>query len=138
MTLSAGTYYLAVSGDESYDQWEKTKLVGNEHKNMGVVNLKITTVKRPSISKLTNVKGKKMQVSGKTVSGAKGYEVQYALDSKFKKGVKIVNARGAKATIKGLQKNKKYYVRIRAYKLDEEGKKLTSAWSTAKSVNIKK
>lgn len=138
MTLSAGTYYLAVSGDESYDQWEKTKLVGNEHKNMGVVNLKITTVKRPSVSKLTNVKGKKMQVSGKTVSGAKGYEVQYALDSKFKKGAKIVNAKGAKATIKGLQKNKKYYVRIRAYKLDEEGKKLTSAWSTAKSVNIKK
>lgn len=138
MTLSSGTYYLAVSGDESYDQWEKTKLVGNEHKNMGVVNLKITTVKRPSISKLTNIKGKKIQVTGKTVSGAKGYEVQYALDSKFKKGVKIVNAKGTKATIKGLKKNKKYYVRIRAYKLDEEGKKLTSAWSTAKSVNIKK
>ena len=54
-----------------------------------------------------------------------------------KKKAKIVSAKGAKATIKGLKKNKKYYVRIRVYKL-EEGEKLTSAWSTAKSINIKK
>ncbi len=105
--LSAGTYYLAVSGNESYDWWEKTKLVGNQYKNMGVVNLKITTIKRPSISKLTNIKGKKAQITSKKVSGAKGYEVQYTLDSKFQKGAKIVDAKGAKATIKGLKKNKK-------------------------------
>ena len=54
-----------------------------------------------------------------------------------KKKAKIVSAKGAKATIKGLKKNKKYYVRIRVYKL-VEGEKLTSAWSTAKSINIKK
>lgn len=138
MTLSAGTYYLAVSGDESYDQWEKTKLVGNEHKNMGVVNLRITTIKKPSISSLVNVKGKKVQVTSKKVSGAKGYEVQYALDSRFKKGAKIVGSKGTKTTLKGLKKNQKYYVRVRAYRIDEEGNKLTGAWSKAKSVKINK
>lgn len=140
MTLSAGTYYIAVSGDESYDQWEKTKLNKNENRNMGGVNLKVSTIKRTSVSKLTNVKGKKAQVIYKAVSGAKGYEIQYCTDGKFKKGAKIVkaNAKTTKVTIKNLSKNKKCFVRVRAYKTDEEGNKLTGAWSAAKNVKITK
>ena len=57
--------------------------------NMGVVNLKITTVKKTKISKLSNVKGKKAQVTYNKVSNAKGYEIQYSTDKKFKKGVKV-------------------------------------------------
>lgn len=140
MTLSAGTYYIAVSGDESYEEWDKTKLVGNKYKNMGGVNLKVTTIKRPSISNLKNVKGKKAQVAYKAVSEAKGYEIQYSTDSKFKKGAKLVkaNAKTTKVTIKKLTKKKKYFVRVRAYKFDDDGNKLTSAWSAAKNVKITK
>lgn len=140
VTLSAGTYYVAVTGDESYDSWEKTKLNKNEFTNMGGVNLMVTTIKRPSISKLTNEKGKKAQVTYKAVSDAKGYEIQYSTDSKFKKGVKMVNgnAKTTKVTIKNLTIKKKYYVRVRAYKFDEDGNRLTGAWSTAKNVNITK
>lgn len=140
MTLSAGTYYIEVSGDESYDQWEPTKLNKNEHRNMGGVNLKVTTIKRPSVSSLKNVKGKKAQVTYKAVSGAKGYEIQYSTDSKFKKGAKVVkaNAKTTKVTIKNLTKKKKYFVRVRAYKFDDDGNKLTSAWSAAKNVKITK
>lgn len=137
-TLSAGTYYVAVTGDESYSPWEETKLEKNEHKNMGGVNLKITTIKRPSVSNCTNVKGKKMQVTCKAVSGAKGYEIQYSTDSKFKKGAKTVSGKTTKVTIKNLTKKKKYFVRVRAYKFDDDGNKLTSAWSAAKNVKITK
>lgn len=140
VTLAAGTYYLAVTGDESYDPWEKTKLVKNEFSNMGRVNLKVTTIKRPSVSKLENVKGKKAQITYKSVSGAKGYEIQYSTDSKFKRGAKLVkaNAKTKKVTLKNLTKNKKYYVRVRAYKVDENGNTLTSGWSTVKNVKITK
>lgn len=140
MTLSAGTYYIGISGDESYDKWEKTKLNKNENRNMGGVNLKISTIKRPSVSSLKNLKGKKAQITYKAVSGAKGYEIQYCTDSKFKKGAKIVkaNAKTTKVTIKNLTKKKKYFVRVRAYRSDDEGNKLTGAWSAAKSVKITK
>ena len=40
-----------------------------------------------------------------------------------------------KVTIKKLKKNRKYYVRIRTYKMIN-GKKYTSAWSKAKTVVV--
>lgn len=138
--LSAGTYYIAVTGDESYNRYETTKLEKNEFANMGGVNLKVTTIKRPSISKLSNTKGKKAQVVYKAVSGAEGYEIQYSTDSKFKKGVKTVkaNAKTTKVTINKLSLKKKYYVRVRAYRFDEYENKLTGSWSVVKNVSITK
>lgn len=135
----AGTYYIGVTGDASY-RWSTTKLGKNDEHNMGVVNLKITTVKKASISKVTNVKGKKAQVTYKAVSGAKGYEVQYATDKKFKKGVKTVkaNAKTTKVTISKLKKGTRYYVRVRAYRYDEDGNKVVGSWSSVKNVKIKK
>lgn len=46
------------------------------------------------------------------------YEITYTTDSKFKKGlkkVKIKNPKTVKKAIKKLKKNKKYYVKVRAY-----------------------
>lgn len=140
LTLSKGTYYIGITGDTSYCGWDDTKLEKNEYHNMGVVSLKITTVKKTSISKLSNVKGKKAQVTYKKVSGAKGYEVQYSTNKKFKSGVKTkkVGSGTKKVTLTKLTKNKKYYVRVRAYKYDEDGNKVYGAWSNAKNVKIKK
>ena len=143
MTLSAGTYYIAVTGNESYggNSWEdKDKLSKNKNRNMGKLNLRISTMKRPGLSKLSNAKGKKIQVTFKPVAGAKGYEVQYSTDSKFRKGNKVVKVNGGKAkkaTISKLTKKKTYYVRVRAFRT-EDGRTLTSGWSAPKKVKVNK
>ena len=70
---------------------------------------------------------------------ATGYQIQYALNAKFT-GAKTVTAAGYKTTTKvitKLQKNKKYYVRVRGYK-KVKGVVCYSAWSTAKSAVVKK
>lgn len=109
VTLKSGTYYIKIAGSEAYkDSWDPTKLKNTGVNNMGVVNLKITTVKKTKISKLSNVKGKKAQVTYNKVSNAKGYEIQYSTDKKFKKGVKVkkANAKTTKVTLKKLTKGK--------------------------------
>lgn len=141
VTLKSGTYYIEIAGSEAYkDSWEPTKLKQTGVDNMGVVNLKITTVKKAKISKLSNVKGKKAQVAYNKVSNAKGYEIQYSTDKNFKKGVKVkkVNAKTTKVTLTKLTKNKKYYVRVRAYRVDEDDNRVNGSWSEAKSVKITK
>ena len=86
VTLKSGTYYIEIAGSEAYkDSWDPTELKKTGVNNMGVVNLKITTVKKTKISKLSNVKGKKAQVTYNKVSNAKGYEIQYSTDKKFLK-----------------------------------------------------
>ncbi len=93
-----------------------------------------------SISKLTNVKSKKMTIKWKKNSSVTGYEIQYSTDKNFKSGVKTVTISKNKTTsttIKNLTKNKKYYVRIRTYKT-VSGKKYYSGWSSTKNVKIKK
>lgn len=143
LNLTSGTYYIAVTGDSSYGSsiWSsKVKLRKNEYRNMGVVNLRVTTVKKTAVSKLTNVRGKKAQVTYKKITGAKGYEIQYTTDKKFKKSVKTIraNSKTTKVTLKSLKKNKYYYVRVRAYKYDDNGKKVAGNYSTVKKVKIKK
>ena len=141
VTLKSGTYYIEIAGSEAYkDSWDPTKLKKTGVNNMGVVNLKITTVKKTKISKLSNVKGKKAQVTYNKVSNAKGYEIQYSTDKKFKKGVKVkkANAKTTKVTLTKLTKGKKYYVRVRAYRVDEDDNRVNGSWSEAKSVKITK
>ena len=72
---------------------------------------------------------------------ASGYELQYSTSKKFaKKATKTVLVKSYKTTsktIKKLKANKKYYVRIRTYRI-VDGKKLYSKWSKSKSVKTKK
>ena len=100
---------------------------------------KTVKVKAPSKVKLTsakNGKGKKLIVKWKKVTGAKGYQLQYAMNKKFKKK-KSVQTKKTKYTIKKLKKKKTYYIRVRAYKMNVK-KKVYGKWSTVKKVKIKK
>ena len=100
---------------------------------------KTVKVKAPSKVKLTsakNGKGKKLTVKWKKVTGAKGYQLQYAMNKKFKKK-KSIQTKKTKYTIKKLKKKKTYYIRVRAYKMNGK-KKVYGRWSTVKKVKIKK
>ena len=93
----------------------------------------------PAWKSLTNPSARAMTVKYGQASGATGYQIQYATSNTFK-GAKTANIAGAKnvtKTVKGLAKNKRYYVRVRSYR---KSGRVTyySAWSTTKNVVIKK
>lgn len=61
-----------------------------------------------------------------------GYEIQYSTNSKFKKAVTVYGGKNTmKKTVSKLKSGKKYWVRIRAYRLDGNTKHV-SAWRKAK------
>ena len=101
----------------------------------------VTVISKPKSASIKKLKAAKKAVSveWKKVSGVKGYQVQVATDKKFKKNKKTVNIKKqktTKTTVKKLKAKKKYYVRIRTYKI-VNGKKVYSAWSKVKSVKTK-
>lgn len=95
-------------------------------------------VKKTTGLKVTNTKGKNLVVKYSKVSGAKGYQITYATNSKFTKGKKVVNTTKRTKTIQKLKKGKTYYVRVRAYKKDSTGRKVYGKYSTVKKIKITK
>lgn len=73
-------------------------------------------------------KKKKLNVSWKKVSGAKGYKVLYATNIKLTKNKKKVTVKKNKVTLKKLKSKKKYFLKIRAYK-KVNGKTYYGKWS---------
>ena len=96
--------------------------------------------KKISLGKLKAAK-KGFKVSWKKQTAqTSGYELQYSTDKRFRKAVKTVTIKKNKITSKSVSKlkaKKKYYVRIRTYKMCGRTK-LTSEWSKAKSITTKK
>ena len=99
------------------------------------------SVAKPKSTNPKKVKAAKkaISVTWKKVGGVKGYQIQIATDKKFKKNKKTVTVKKqktTKTTVKKLKAKKKYYVRVRTYKI-VNGKKVYSAWSKVKSVKTK-
>ena len=105
-----------------------------------------TAAEQVSVAKPKSVSPKKVKSAKKAVSvewkkvgGIKGYQIQVATDKKFKKNKKTVTVKKqktTKTTVKKLKAKKKYYVRVRTYKI-VNGKKVYSSWSKVKSVKTK-
>lgn len=95
-----------------YAQWSKVK------------------VGKASISALS-VGKKKVTVTTKKVSGAKGYQIRYSTKSSMKSS-KTVTTTSLKKTISKLKKGTRYYFQIRAYKKDSTGAKVYGSWSSKK------
>ncbi len=98
-------------------------------------------VKKPKSTSIKKAKGSKKAVAleWKKVNGVNGYEIQVATDKKFKKNKKTVTIKKqktTKTTVKKLKAKKKYYVRVRTYKI-VNGKRAYSSWSKVKSVKTK-
>lgn len=96
-------------------------------------------VKEPSkvvLLSVKNIHGKKISIKWRKNKTAKGYQIQYATNKKYRKAKKITTSK-TKYTIKKLKKKKTYYVRVRAYTVNN-GKKVYGKWSKVKKVKIKK
>ena len=112
------------SGTQTTGQTDTTKKTNN-------------TVSKVTKLKVKNKKKKKVVVSFNKVSGAKGYQIQYAKNKKFTKGKKSKTTKKVKYTVKNLKKKQTYYFRVRAYKL-VDGVKKYGKWSAVKKVKITK
>ncbi len=103
----------------AYAQWEK-----------------VTKPKKAVITSLRKRGNGKFTVKYRRASQAKGYEICYSTNKKFKYSTKKVTASSLSKTVKGLKKKKAYYVRVRAYKIDSTGSKVYGSYSKAKKVKV--
>ena len=84
-------------------------------------------------------KRKALVVYWNKIANVSGYQIQVATDKKFKKNKKtvtIAKQNASKKIVKKLKAKKKYFVRVRAYKI-VNGKKSYGKWSKIKSVKTK-
>ena len=119
---------------------KKITSISNSAKSDYILYAKWTKVKvaKASLTSAKNSKSKQILLKYKKVSGAKGYEISYSTDKKFKKAVTKKNTAKTSYTISKLKKGKIYYVRIRAYKMDSTGKKVYGKYSSMKKVKVSK
>lgn len=94
------------------------------------------SVQKAVINSVKNVKGKKAKVTLKKIKGVNGYQIKYSTSKKFKKAT-TKTTKKITYTIKKLSKNKKYYIKARAYRLVNK-KKYYGSWSKVKKVIIRK
>lgn len=99
-----------------------------------------TSVKSLKKAKKAIVVSWKKQSAKMSKSRITGYQIQVATNPKFTRGKKTVSVKGYGKVSKKISKlkgKKKYYVRIRTYKV-VKGTKYYSAWSKAKTVTTGK
>ena len=119
---------------------KKITSISSSAKSDYILYAKWTKVKvaKASLTSAKNSKSKQILLKYKKVSDAKGYEISYSTDKKFKKAVTKKNTAKTSYTISKLKKGKIYYVRIRAYKMDSTGKKVYGKHSSMKKVKVSK
>ena len=97
--------------------------------------------KKTTISSVTSPKSKKLVVKWKKDANVSGYQIAYSTSTKFTKSttkyVTVNNAKIVQKSITGLKSGKKYSVKVRAFKTID-GKKKYGAWSSTKTVKVKK
>ena len=121
---------------------EKNKELEDVQKKLSASQAKLppakTTIKKPKALKNGFiVKWKKLPEA--ELNKIAGYQIQYSTSKKFKTGNKKVlvkNPNKYQKKIRKLKAGKRYYVRIRSYKITD-GKKIYSEWSKVKKVRTK-
>lgn len=121
LAVSTGTYYVEIYGGSKEYQL--------------CIDYKPTVTQ----TQINNIKSKRkaLTISWTGCSGISGFQLQYSSKKSMKGGKTLTlssNSRSKK--IKGLKRRKKYYIRIRAYKVIS-GKIYYSNWSAKKSKKTK-
>lgn len=128
------------------DTGSSGNIVGTENRNSTENQSQSTkpgTSKKKKVKKPGKVTGVKIRAGMKTMyvswndrSTVSGYQIQYAMNKKFKnKKMKTAPGYDWGINIRNLKKGKIYYVRVRAYN-KKSGKKLYGKWSKIKKVKI--
>lgn len=106
-----------------------TKIKKGSKKNYTVyAKWKKVKVTPTYLTGLRNLQSRKVRLTFAKADGAKGYQIKYAANKKYKKA-KYKFVKNRTVTLKELKKGKKYYFKVRAYKLDSAGKRVYSKYS---------
>ena len=101
----------------------------------------LTATTPPSWSKIksVSVKGTKAYLKWTKSKGADGYVIyrKTGKSGKYKKIKTITSGKRVKYTNTRLKKKQKYYYKIKAFYLDQNGKRVYTAWSNVKGVTCK-
>jgi len=89
------------------------------------------SVKKAVIKSAVKKKGKAV-IKIKKIAKVSGYQLNVARNVKFKK-VKTINTKKTTVIVKKIKSNKKYYVRVRAYKV-VNGTKVYGKWSNVRKI----
>lgn len=96
----------------------------------------VTVPKKVSNKSAKSKKSRRITYSFKKVN-ATGYQYQWSTHRNFKSNFLTKNTKSTKVTIKTAQSRRRYYVRVRAYKTEQGGKKIYGKWSNVKRVKVK-
>lgn len=130
VSVKSGDYYLVIAKEDV-------------NKGTGSYTFSTDYTKKntsaPKIKSVKNTSSGTISVKWSRVNGAGGYELWYSTKSNFKSSVtkKETNASVTSTDCYGLSRNKKYYIRIRAYS-EINGIREYGKWSRRKSVVIKR
>lgn len=109
----------------------------------GGVSAKTTTAAKAKLGKvkirraLRNKNNKKIKLTFKKVKGADLYQIKYATNKKLKKAKKK-NTYYLKNTLRKLKAKKKYFIRVRAVRFNDDGTTSYGPWSRIKKVKVRK
>lgn len=108
-------------------------------KSVASASVRTYRLSTPSITSLYSSGSGKLKVTYKKNSRADGYEIRYSTKSDLSSysTTTVSSPDTVTNTISSLKKGKKYYVKVRSFKKDSDGKKYYSHFSTVKSVTVK-
>lgn len=132
--LNKGTYYLELA---SYRD------INSNFSDTGNFNFRIQAepqikLGKTTITYLKSKSKKKLTVKYKAQKDAIGYKITYSTDERFRKNVKTTRTAETSKTIGGLKKGKRYYVKVCAYTVYDDGTYVYGQNSKPKTVKVKK
>ena len=139
--IDESNYTLKYSNKKSKKVGEYTVKINFKNRYKGTKELKYTI--KPEGTSIKKIKSGSKQFKltwNKNTKQTTGYQIQFATNSKFTKNIEeelIENSKKISLKIKGLKPKKKYFVRIRTYKI-VNGKIFYSSWSETKTIKTKK
>lgn len=96
----------------------------------------VTLPKKVSNKSVKSKKRRSITYSFKKVN-CSGYQYQWSTNKNFKSNFLTRTTKGTSVNIKTAQSRRRYYVRVRAYKTEQGGKKIYGKWSNTKSIKVK-
>lgn len=126
------------TGTAYVDMADVTTLATAENHGQTVTLYAQWKLNKPTIKKVSKATPASIKVTYKKNTKVAGYEIQYGTKKNFKNAKSVTAKKSSKSTeLTDLIPGKKYYIRMRSY-VKQNGKKVFSDWSDAKSLKLKK
>lgn len=110
----------------------------DEKQCFGEYSNKLKTSTKPKTPSILKLKAGKNQakITYKKIEGATGYQIAYSTNENFENVIKTTRKSATTTTIKGLERGKTYYFKVRTYRT-VDGRKVYSSYSQVNKIKVK-